>query len=49
MKETWTDYYEQGLDDGMDMFEAARYADTATRESTIGGIEAAEALLGGDR
>ena len=44
-KETWCDHYDKALDDGEDIFEAARLADVATREETIDRIESAELYL----
>jgi hypothetical protein len=43
--EHWTIFYEVALDDGMDLFEAARFADAALRDYVADGIDAAEYLL----
>jgi hypothetical protein len=45
MTDKWFDYYEQAIDDGLPLFEAARYADAALRDETSSAIDAAEYLL----
>ena len=43
--EIWMDYYEQALDDGIDMFDAARFADASLRDHLGDAVDAAEYLL----
>jgi hypothetical protein len=45
MTDKWFDYYEQAIDDGVPLFEAARYADAALRDETSSAIDAAEYML----
>ena len=41
MNEIWFEYYEQAIDDGLPLFEAAHYADAALRERISSAIDAA--------